>query len=153
MEPAVLVEIDEVRDVRAADLREHARFLAKPAQQLGVAAISGLSSLIATFGAAGDIARFPDLAHRADAELLDELEASERHADGRRDARTGASISCSVARRPAPAAASIRRTSSHERGPRIGIRGSRVADERDEIVAGDLRLAVVANSSSSAPIA
>ena len=41
------------------------------------AAISGLSSLIATSGPPVDVARLPDLAHRADAELARELEAAE----------------------------------------------------------------------------
>ena len=50
VQPAILVEVDEVRDERAADLREHARFLAEPAQQLGVVGDLGRSSLIATFG-------------------------------------------------------------------------------------------------------
>ena len=36
VQAAVLVEIDVVRDVRAADLREHARLFAKSAQLLGV---------------------------------------------------------------------------------------------------------------------
>src|SRR5439155_27293151 len=73
-------------DVRAADLREHARFLAKPAQQLGVGGDLGLEQLDRDIGATGRVARLPHLAHRAGAELLRELEAAEYepHAGPRR---------------------------------------------------------------------
>ena len=75
VQPAILVEVDVVRDVRAADLGEHARFLAEPPQQLRIGRDLGLEQLDRDVGATRLIARLPDLAHGAHPELARELEA------------------------------------------------------------------------------
>ena len=83
VDAAVLVEVDVVRDVRAADLREHARLLAEAIQQALVGGDLGLEQLDRDIGAAGLVGRLPHLAHRAGAELLGQLVAADREPERR----------------------------------------------------------------------